>query len=383
MHSKKIENLKIAVNTRLLLKNKLEGIGWFTYESLKRIVLSHPEHEFFFIFDRKYDKSFIFSDNVKPIVIGPQARHPILHYLWFEHSIPRILKKIKPDIFLSPDAYCSLNTKTKTLIVIHDLNFEHFPEHMPWLVRKYYRYYTPRFAKKADRIATVSGFSKNDIVEQYGISPNKIDVVFNGANENFKPVTDEVKLETKQKFTKGDDFFVFIGALNPRKNLATLFKAFDIYKSKNETRVKLIVVGEKMWWTGNIKDAYENMKHKEEVVFTGRLEPEELYKVVASAMAVAYVSIFEGFGIPIVEAWYSDTPVITSNVTAMPEIAGDAALIIDPFQVESIANAMKSITFDDGLRQRLIEKGRERRELFSWDKTAKNLWDSIEKTMNQ
>jgi len=146
---------------------------------------------------------------------------------------------------------------------------------------------------------------------------------------------------------------------------------------------KLVVVGEKMWWTGKIKDTYEQMKYKDEVVFTGRLEPEELYKVIGAAIAVAYISIFEGFGIPIVEAWYAETAVITSNVTAMPEIAGDAAMITDPFIPQDIANAMKSITFDDGLRQRLIEKGRERRKLFSWDKTAKNLWDSIEKTMNQ
>lgn len=375
--------MKIAVNTRLLLKNKLEGIGWFTYESLKRIVLSHPEHEFFFIFDRKFDDSFIFAANVKPIVIGPQARHPFLHYLWFEHSIPHVLKKLNPDIFLSPDAYGSLNTKIKTLLVIHDLNFEHFPEHMPWLVRKYYRYYTPLFAKKADRIATVSEFSKNDIVKQYGVLPTKIDVVYNGANTNFKPVADKVKAETRQKYSSGNNFFVFIGALNPRKNLVNLFRAYDIFRNENETEVKLVVVGEKMWWTGDLKEAYERMDHRDDVVFTGRLEPEELYKVVGSALAVAYVSVFEGFGIPIVEAWYAETAVITSDVTAMPEIAGNAALIIDPFKVVSIANAMKSITFDDALRQRLIEKGRERRNKFSWDRTAENLWDSIEKTMNQ
>ncbi len=379
----KFRDLKIAVNTRLLLKNKLEGIGWFTYESLKRIVLSYPEHEFFFIFDRKFDDSFVFANNVKPIVVGPQARHPILHYLWFEHSIPGVLRKIKPDIFLSPDAYCSLNTNTKTLVVIHDLNFEHFPEHMPWLVRKYYKYYTPLFAKKADRIATVSEFSKDDIVEQYGVSPDKVDVVYNGANENFKPVADKVKIETKEKYTGSSDFFVFIGALNPRKNLVNLFKAFDIYKSRNKSKVVLVVVGEKMWWTGDLKSAYGNMQYKADVIFTGRLEPEELYKVVGSALAVAYVSIFEGFGIPIVEAWYAETAVITSNVTSMPEIAGDAALIVDPFKPESIADAMKSITFDDILRQKLIEKGRKERKRFSWDKTADNLWDSIEKTINQ
>lgn len=383
MQNKEIDNLKIAVNTRLLLKNKLEGIGWFTYESLKRIVLSHPEHEFYFIFDRKYDEEFIFAPNVKVVVVGPQARHPFLFYMWFEFSIPHILKKIGADLFLSPDAYCSLRTKIKTLIVIHDLNFEHFPENMPWLVRNYYTYFTPRFAKKANRIATVSEFSKVDIVEQYDISPEKIDVVFNGANKSFKALTDDLKKSTKEKYCNDQEFFVFIGALNPRKNLVNLFKAFDLYRHQNQTSTKLLVVGEKMWWTGEIKDTFESMMFKDEVVFTGRLEPDELHKVVGSALAVAYVSIFEGFGIPIVEAWYAETPVITSNVTAMPEIAGNAALITDPFCPQSIADAMKSITFDEKLRQDLIEKGKLRRQKFSWEKTAENLWNSMNKTMNQ
>ncbi|NOY51822.1 MAG: glycosyltransferase family 4 protein [Chlorobi bacterium] len=373
----------IAVNTRLLLKNKLEGIGWFTYESLKRIVNQHPEHTFYFIFDRKYDDDFIFSENVSPIVCGPQARHPILFYLWYEWSIPRVLKKIKADLFLSPDAFGSLRAKTKTLTVIHDLNFEHFPNIMPRLTQKYYKYLTPKFAVSADRIATVSEFSKSDIVEQYGVPANKIDVVYNGANLKFKPISGEQKTFTKNKYTGGNDFFVFIGALNPRKNLINLFKAFDIYKRNDKTETKLLIVGEKMYWPGEIKSVYEEMGFGQDVIFAGRLEPDELYRVVGSAIAVTYVSIFEGFGIPIVEAWYAETPVITSNVTSMPEIAGDAALITDPYEPESIAAALKSITFDAGLRNKLIEKGRKRRSRFNWQKTADKLWSSIERTINQ
>ena len=312
--------MKIAVNTRLLLKNKLEGIGWFTYETLIRIVNQHPEHEFYFIFDRKYDERFVFASNVTPIVIGPQARHPILFYIWFEFSIPRVLKKIKADLFISPDAFGSLRAKTKTLTVLHDLNFEHFPNIMPPLVQKYYTYFTPKFATKADRIATVSEFSKNDIVKQYGVSPEKVDVVYNGANKEFKPVEEDIKRITKDMYSKACDFFVFIGALNPRKNLSNLFKAFDIFKDQNTTDIKLLIVGEKMYWSGEIKDTFDAMKFKDDIIFTGRLEPEELHKVVGSALALTYVSIFEGFGIPIVEAWYSETPVITSNVTSMPEI---------------------------------------------------------------
>ena len=119
--------MKIAVNTRLLLKDKLEGIGWFSYETLKRITTQHPEHQFYFIFDRPFTDEFIFSYNIEPVVIGPPARHPVLWYYWFEFRLPGLLKKINPDIFLSPDGYLSLKSHFKSIAVIHDLNFIHYP----------------------------------------------------------------------------------------------------------------------------------------------------------------------------------------------------------------------------------------------------------------
>ncbi len=372
--------LKIAINTRLLLKDKLEGIGWFTYESLKRIVLSHPDDEFFFIFDRKYSTEFIFADNVTPVVIGPPARHPILHYIWFEFSIPSALKRIKPDVFVSPDAYLSISSKFTDLIVIHDLNFEHFPEHMSWLPRMYYRYFTPRYAKKAKRIATVSEFSKNDIVKQYGVDPNKIDVLYNGSNKLFKPIKEQDKILTKEEFSEGNDYFVFVGAFNPRKNLQNIFKAFDKFKANDNSNIKFIVVGEKMYWSDEIKLSYESMSYKSDVIFTGRLEPENLSRVVGSCLALVYTSFFEGFGIPIIEAYNAEVPVITSNVTAMPEIAGDAAILVDPTDINQISEALQHIVSDPKIAISLIEKGRKRRECFSWDKTADNLWQSIIKT---
>src|SRR6056297_1014646 len=144
--------MRIAVNVRLLLKDKLEGIGWFTYENLKRITQAHPEHEFIFIFDRPYDKSFIFSNNIKPIVVSPPTRHPLLIMTWFELQIPRILKKYKADVFLSPDGFLSLQTEIPQIGVIHDINFAHRPQDIPGAFRKYYNYYFPRFAKKATRL---------------------------------------------------------------------------------------------------------------------------------------------------------------------------------------------------------------------------------------
>ncbi len=373
--------MKIAVNTRLLLKNKLEGIGWFTYESFKRIVRAHPEHEFHFIFDRPWSKEFIFADNVIPHKISPPARHPFLIYTWYEFSLSSLIKKLNPDILISPDAFTSLRAPGKKLTVIHDINFEHYPEQMSTLNRRLYKYYTPRIAKISDRIATVSEFSKNDLVEHYHINPDKIDVVYNGSNSSFKPVDQAIKNKTKKQYSHGNDYFVFIGALNPRKNLARLFKAFDLFKQEVADNTKYVIVGEKMYWSSDIKEAYNNMKFKNDVIFTGRLEPDQLSNVLGSALAITYVSVFEGFGIPIIEAFNAETPVITANTSSMPEIAGDAALIADPFDPRSIANAMKTIVTDTRLREKLIVRGRERKERFSWDKTAENVWESIEKTI--
>jgi len=373
--------LKIAVNTRLLLKDKLEGIGWFSYENLKRITQQHKEHQFIFIFDRKYDDSFIFSDNIEPVVAIPQARHPVLYYAWFEFAIPRVLKKHKPDLFLSPDGYLSLSTRVKSMNVFHDLNFEHYPDDLPRAERWYYQRFFPRYAEKACRIATVSEFSKRDIINQYNIDPNKIDVVYNGANESYTPIDDEAKTLTRQKLTGGKPYFIFIGALHPRKNLVNMFRAFDHFKQTNDSDLKLLIVGNKKWWTPKIKDSYEQMMAKDEVIFAGRLSAGDLHHALAAAHGLTYVSYFEGFGIPILEAFYCNVPVITSNLTSMPEVAGDAALLVDPFSVESISDGMKKMTFDLELRQQLIERSVSRRKQFSWQKSSEKLWSSIEKAL--
>lgn len=373
--------MKIAVNTRLLLKNKLEGIGWFSYETLRRITTQHKEHQFYFIFDRPYDESFIFSDNITPVVIPPQARHPLLYYLWFEKSIPGLLKKLQPDLFFSPDGYLSLSTPVKSMNVFHDLNFEHYPDDLPFAERTFYRRYFHRYAHKAHRIATVSEFSKRDIINQYHVSADKIDVVYNGANERYRPIPDSEKVSVRMKYSEGKPYFVFVGALHPRKNLTNLFRAYDLFRKETDIEYKMLIIGHKKYWTKLIRQAYESMTHREEVIFCGRLDPVELNNVISAASAMTYVSYFEGFGIPILEAYYCETPVITSNVTSMPEVAGDAAILVDPFSVKSICEGMKKVAMDPSLAASLAERARIQRQKFSWQKSADLLWSSMEKAL--
>ncbi len=375
--------MRIAVNTRFLLKNKLEGIGWFTYESLKRIVQSHPEHEFIFFFDRPYSEEFIFGRNVTPVVLFPPARHPFLWYWWFQISVTRALKKYNPDLFLSTDGYLSLNTQVKQVLVIHDLAFEHFNGHLDWLTQKYYRYYTPKFANKATRIVTVSAFTKNDIVERYKIEKGKIDVIYNGSNPRFQPLSESQKEEVRKKYSGGAKYFVYAGAIHPRKNISRLFQAFNQFKSSDSLGMKLVIAGRKAWETDEPMQIYRQMQHKEDVLFLGHLGQEELASVTGAAEAMTYVSLLEGFGIPIVEAMSCNVPVITSDVSSMPEVAGDAGILVNPYSIEEIAAAMMKISTDDSLRNSLIEKGKEQRKKFSWDQTGDQLWESMMKAIKQ
>ena len=212
----------------------------------------------------------------------------------------------------------------------------------------------------------------------YDIAPEKVTVVYNGVNEEFKPVNESVKADTRKRLSDGKPYFIFVGALHPRKNLARLFQAFDFFKEQHKTDIKLLVVGNKKYWTKEIQKAYQGMRHSKEIEFSGRMSAAELRTAVASALAMTYVSYFEGFGLPIIEAFRCDTPVVTSNVTSMPEVAGDAALIVDPFSVKSIAEGLEKIALDPELRTELIHKGKKRRELFTWDNSAAKLWSVIE-----
>lgn len=371
--------MKIAVNTRLLLEGKMDGIGWFTYETFKRICRNHPEHQFHFFFDRPYSEKFIFSENIIPHVIPPQARHPWLYRIWYDYSIPRILKKIGADIFISPDAMMSLRTDVLQLIVMHDLNFVHYPKDLKPLLSRYLNEGSKQYVRAANRIVTVSDFSKQDIIQQYGVPNEKVDVVYNGVNEEFHSIDENEKNAVREELTGGEPYFLFVGSAYPRKNLQRLLPAFDQFKKKTGSSTKLVVVGKRFSNYKEVEEVYSTMMNKHDVIFTGVLDSGRLGDVTAAARASVYVSYFEGFGIPILEAFTCNVPVITSNLTSMPEVAGEAAILVDPFSIDEISNALERIDRDKNLAQGLIEKGKKRLELFSWDKTAELLWKSIEK----
>jgi len=271
----------------------------------------------------------------------------------------------------------------KSLTVIHDLNFEHNPQDLPWKYRVFYRFFFKRYAKKASRIATVSEFSASDISQHYSVIRDKIDVVYNGVAEGFKPLPPERIREIREEFSEGDPYFIFVGSIHPRKNIINLLKAFDLFRLRTSYPMNLLIVGKKQWCSSSIEETHRKMKYQKDVIFTGRLDVDKLQQVVASAFALTYVSLFEGFGIPLLEAMKCNVPVITSNITSMPEVAGDAALFVDPYRPDEIAQAMEQLATNEQLRKELIRKGAVRCENFSWELSANLLWQSIMKTIHQ
>lgn len=375
--------MRIAVNTRFLLPGKLEGLGWYTHELLRRMAVQHPEDIFILLFDRPYDPEFVYAKNVIPVVIGPRARHPLAWLAWFEWSVPRALRQYKADVFFSPDTYLSLRAKTPTVMTVHDLIPLQHPEQVRWWSRDYYRFFIPRYLRRADRLVAVSGFTRQEVIQLAGIAPEKVAVVYNGCRNNFRPVREPEQQDIRAKFAAGQAYFFYTGAIHPRKNIPRLIRAFDVFKSKTGAPVKLLLAGRFAWQTGAVKTAFDQARYRHDIEFLGYVPDAELTRLMASALALTYLSTNEGFGLPLLEAMNCGTPVLAADASCLPEIAAGAALLVDPFSEADIAAALEQLYSDAALRASLIVKGDIRRTDFSWDTAAAQLYDLLKSTAGE
>ncbi len=351
----------------------MEGISRFAWETTKRIVRNNPQHTFYFIFDRSYDEKLIIAKNIVPIIVGPQARHPWLWYWWFEWRLPRLFKKHNIDVFYSPEFYISLRANVPTVMVSHDIVFETYRDQLPAYQQKYLEKNSPRFHKRADRIVAVSEFTKQDIVEKYGITASKISVAGNACPDGFQPISMADKKSMQDKYSGSSPYILFVGAIHPRKNLLRMIQAFDQYKKKHDSDLKFLVIGRMAWKSAEIKQAIENT---EDVVYYSRIE-DELKPMMAGAEMLMFVSLFEGFGIPILEGMSSEIPVLTSDRTSMKEVASDAALLANPESIDEIAKGIKRLMEDKLLAKSLVEKGKKRVREFNWDDIASEVEKQI------
>lgn len=372
----------IAVNTRFLLPRQLEGIGWFTFELTKRLVEAHPEHEFVFLFDRPFDKKYLLGSNVRPVQVFPPARHPLLWWLWYEIALPPVLKNVKADVFVSPSGYLSLRSPIKTLLVLHDLAYLHYPEGIPSLPLTYLRRMVPRFARRAERIVTVSDFCKKDIAAKLNVSPEKIGVVHNACDGRFRPLPPEAQAAVRERYTQGRPYFLYLGAIHPRKNLPRLLRAFDLFLDKNiGSPVQLLIAGRVAWGEADFRLALSQLRHKDAVRHLDYVPATDLPALLGAAQALVYPSIFEGFGMPILEAMQCHTAVMTSTTASMPEVAGDAALLVEPTDEQALAAGLERLWRDEPFSAELRRKGALQAARFSWDKSADVFWEEILQTV--
>ena len=260
------------------------------------------------------------------------------------------------------------------VVSIHDLSFEHLPETFNRRSRTQLRLTVRHSARRAAKILTLSEHTRNDIIDTYGIDPNRITAIPLAAPAHFGPVTYEKELQrVRQTYGIDGDYVLSVGSIQPRKNLVRLIKAYASLRGKQggNNFPKLVLVGKRAWLYDETLRALEETGIGDSVVMTGYVPEPDLPALYSGALCFVYPSFFEGFGLPPLEAMKCGAPVIVGNATSLPEVVGEAALKVDPFDVSAIAWAMDQLVKDAELRQELRDKGLARARLFDWKETAR------------
>lgn len=269
------------------------------------------------------------------------------------------------DIFFSPHFLpIAIPKNCKRVITFHDLSFKHYPEFFSGF-RKLWHWLTfPKSqAQKADKIIADSQSTKEDLIKIYGIDPKKIEVIYLGISKNFKPVK-----SNKEKS------ILYFGTIEPRKNLILIIKAFEVLKKElSDPHLKLVIAGAKGWLYKDILKKVENSRFRKDIIFTGVVDDKDRPRLYNSADVFVYPSFFEGFGFPPLEAMACGTPTIVSNTSSLPEVVGRGAIMIDPYNVDELVLAIRSVLEDKDLRNDLVVKGLKQAKKFNWDKTAKQV----------
>jgi glycosyltransferase involved in cell wall biosynthesis len=308
-------------------------------------------------------------------IIGPRKMWTLIGL-----SLEFLLKRSKPDVFLSPTHYLPIFTPSRSLISILDVSYLHFPQLFKPSDLNQLRNWTKMSLKRAKGVFTISQASKDDIIKEYGIPGYKIAITYPGIKttlgRNFETISMD---DLKKKYGIKKDFVLYVGTLQPRKNVARLIEAF----SKIKKDIELVVVGKRGWLYEEILEAPKKFGVESKVRFLESVPDADLPSFYKNALCFALPSLYEGFGLPVLEAMKYGCPVLTSNISSLPEAGGDAALYVNPENVEDIAKNLELLIKDEVLREKLAKKGHEQVKKFSWEKTAKETLNVLTKIANE
>ena len=335
----------IVINAKFL-SQKLTGVHRYSIELCKHLPTHLGVHEIVLV----GPKDAVMVEELSHLRFEKWGK--LRGNLWEQLELPFFLKKNGNPLLVNFSGISPVSYSHK-ILYIHDLAYLHHPE---WFSKNFSRAYNlllPRNARKAKKVFTVSQYSKKDIVKNYKLSPEKVEVVYASASERFQ----NLNLEK-------EDFVLMVSSLDPRKNMKRAIEAFLNVK----TDYKLVIIGDKMKSFSN--PHLEKFKKEERIIFTGYLSDVELINYYNRAKIFLYPSLFEGFGIPPMEAQKCGCPAIVSEVSCLPEVYGDSVLYCNPFETESIQSSIEKLISDENLRKSLVKKGFENADRFSWEKSA-------------
>jgi glycosyltransferase involved in cell wall biosynthesis len=297
-----------------------------------------------------------------------------LRRLWTHLRLATELHRYPPDALFVPAHVLPLHCPVPALVTVHDLGYRYFPQAHRRFDRAYLAWSTRRHTRVARHIIADSHATKADLIRFYQADPRRISVVHLGRDEYLRPVADDITLEqVKSRYRICGEYLLYIGTLHPRKNLVRLIEAFHAARCLHPAKfepVKLVIAGQKGWLYTEIFTRLRELELAAQVIFPGFVAETDKPALLSGALAYVFPSLYEGFGLPVLEAMACGTPVLASNSSSLPEVAGDAALLVDPLNTDAIAAGLSELVTNAALRGQLREKGFRQIELFSWDAAA-------------
>jgi glycosyltransferase involved in cell wall biosynthesis len=312
-----------------------------------------------------------------PAGLFPAAEHCVIPFprLWTHLRLSWEMARRPPDLLFVPAHVLPLIHPRRTLVTVHDLGYRYFPHAHPRLQRLYLDLSTRWNARVATHILADSEATRTDLIKLYNTPPGKITVAYPGYDETLTPVRDPAALAAvRARYGIPGDYFLYLGTLQPRKNLIRLIQAY----SRLPTRASLILAGKRGWLSDDLAPMVRRLGLEERVLFTGYVPPEDRAPLLSGALAFVFPSLYEGFGLPILESQACGCPVICSSTSSLPEVAGDGALQVPPDDVQALTDAMARLENDPQLRRDLIERGFANIRRFSWERCARTVLQVIE-----